>query len=71
MLRRLHLLINSNIPRIHANMESLADSFGHPVHLDGQVRHTFPTPERLAEAGEAALRALVWASGRSTWPGPP
>jgi N-glycosylase/DNA lyase len=49
---------NSNIPRIHANMESLADSFGHPLHLDGQVRHTFPTPERLAEAGEAALRAL-------------
>ena len=26
--------------------------------MDGQVRYTFPTPERLADAGEAALREL-------------
>ena len=49
---------NSNIPRIHANMEALSESFGQPLTLDGQVRYTFPSPERLAGAGESALRAL-------------
>ena len=49
---------NSNIPRIHQNMESLADSFGDPLAMDGQVRHVFPTPAQLGEAGEAELRRL-------------
>ena len=49
---------NSNIPRIHANMEALSESFGQPLALEGHVRHTFPSPEQLAGAGEAALRAL-------------
>ena len=49
---------NSNIPRIHANMEAISQKFGRPVELDGEVRCTFPSPERLAEAGEAALRGL-------------
>ena len=49
---------NSNIPRIHANMEAISDSFGQRLTLDGHVRYTFPEPERLAEAGEARLRAL-------------
>ena len=49
---------NSNIPRIHANMEAMSESFGQPLTLDGCVRHTFPTPGRLAAAGEAALRSL-------------
>ena len=49
---------NSNIPRIHSNLEAISESFGEPVALDGYIRHTFPTPERLATPGEAALRAL-------------
>ena len=49
---------NSNLPRIHANVEALSKQFGRPVALDGHVRHTFPTPEQLAGAGESALRAL-------------
>ena len=49
---------NSNISRIHANLESISERFGNPVALDGHIRYTFPSPERLAEAGEAALREL-------------
>ena len=48
----------SNIPRIHQNMESMADHLGQPLELDGEVRHTFPSAEQLATAGEAALRDL-------------
>ena len=48
----------SNIPRIHQNMEAMADSLGEPLELDGEVRHTFPSAERLASAGEARLREL-------------
>ena len=48
----------SNIPRIHRNMEAMADSLGEPLELAGEVRHTFPTPERLASAGEGLLREL-------------
>ena len=49
---------NSNIPRIHGNMEAMSEAFGEPLYLDGRVRYTFPTPDRLAQAGEAALRGL-------------
>ena len=49
---------NSNLPRIHSNMESMSEHFGEPLTLDGHTRYTFPTPERLAAAGEAALRTL-------------
>ena len=49
---------NSNLPRIHANMETLSEHFGQPLSLDGRTYHSFPTPERLASAGEAALRVL-------------
>ncbi len=48
----------SNIPRIHQNMEAMADSLGESLELDGEVRHTFPSPERLASAGEGFLREL-------------
>ncbi|MCE2500944.1 MAG: DNA-3-methyladenine glycosylase 2 [Dehalococcoidia bacterium] len=48
----------SNIPRIHQNMEAMADSLGEPLELDGEVRHTFPSPEGLASAGEGFLREL-------------
>ena len=48
----------SNIPRIHQNMEAMADRLGSPQELDGEVRHTFPSAERLASAGEGLLREL-------------
>ena len=49
---------NSNIPRIHQNMEAMAAALGEPLELDGEVRHTFPGPARLAAAGEGKLRQL-------------
>ena len=49
---------NSNIPRIHQNMEAMAAALGEPLELDGEVRHTFPGPARLAAAGEGTLRRL-------------
>lgn len=48
----------SNIPRIHQNMEAIADSLGDRVELDGEVRHTFASAEQLASAGEGFLREL-------------
>jgi N-glycosylase/DNA lyase len=49
---------NSNIPRIHQVMEKMSDHYGCPINMDGEVRHAFPTPEQLAEAGEMELRRL-------------
>ena len=49
---------NSNIPRIHQNVEKLAESFGDPIAMDGQMRHAFPTPAQLGEASESELRRL-------------
>ena len=49
---------NSNIPRISWTMNTLSREYGEPLELDGYVHHSFPTPERLAEAGEMSLRAL-------------
>ena len=49
---------NSNIPRIAANMESMADAFGAPLTLNGETRCIFPTPSQLSWGGEAALRQL-------------
>ena len=54
---------NSNIPRIHQNMEALAENFGDRVFINGQSRngqsrHAFPTAAQLGEAGEMELRRL-------------
>ena len=48
----------SNMPRISRTVELLAETFGERVTLNGAARRTFPSPERLAEAGEARLREL-------------
>ena len=48
----------SNIPRISRNLEAVAARYGEPVTLAGQRLNTFPTPERLACAGEGTLRVL-------------
>ena len=49
---------NSNVQRITRNVEDMCRSFGRPISLSGQTRHTYPTPEALAGAGEGALRDL-------------
>ena len=48
----------SNVPRISKTVELLADTFGAPVSFSGVTRHTFPSAEVLAEAGETRLREL-------------
>ena len=49
---------NSNVQRITRNVEDMCRSFGRPISLNGHTRHTHPTPEALAGAGEGALRDL-------------
>ena len=49
---------NSNIPRIARDMETLAESFGEPLTLEEDTRHTFPSTTKLAWAGEQVLRGL-------------
>ena len=49
---------NNNIARIHQLMERMSAEFGSPLTLNGQTRHSFPSPADLAEAGEGELRRL-------------
>lgn len=49
---------NSNVQRITKNVEDLCETFGLSVTLGEHSRHTYPTPESLANAGEQALRDL-------------
>ncbi len=49
---------NSNIRRIHQTLERISDRFGTPIELYGAARCAFPTPARLAAAGEPELRRL-------------
>jgi N-glycosylase/DNA lyase len=49
---------NSNIRQISATMATLARRYGRPLKLGEYVDYSFPAPEKLAEAGEASLRAL-------------
>ncbi len=49
---------NSNIPRIASTIEAIAQRFGEPVEHDDASGHAFPSPQRLMEAGEEALREL-------------
>jgi N-glycosylase/DNA lyase len=46
------------VSRIHDMVSALVREYGEPVDLDGRTYHEFPTPERLAAAGEAELREL-------------
>ena len=45
-----------NLKAIRAAMEALCNAYGEPV--AGTARKAFPTPARIAAAGEPALRAL-------------
>ncbi len=49
---------NSNLARIHANVEDMARSLGTAVSLNGKTRYILPEPEELAAAGESFLRGL-------------
>ena len=49
---------NSNIPRISATMENMAQRLGGRLTYRGRDFFTFPTPEVLVAVGEAGLRAL-------------
>ena len=49
---------NSNIGRISTNVEDISTKFGSLIWANGDVRHTFPTADVLAEAGEQPLRDL-------------
>ena len=49
---------NSNLARIHANVESIAEAYGRRLVVDGHVRFTLPAPWELAEVGERRLRDL-------------
>ena len=49
---------NNNVKRISVNVEDIADRFGRPLALGECRRSAFPSPARLAEAGEESLRAL-------------
>ena len=48
----------SSITHISRNLQSVAEAYGETVSLDGRSFYSFPTPRRLAEAGEEALRGL-------------
>ena len=39
-------------------VEKIAQNLGEKLELDGKVRHTFPTPERVLEAGPECLQAM-------------
>ena len=38
---------NNNVARISKIVEKIAEAFGRQIDLDGEVRHTFPTPPSL------------------------
>ena len=51
---------NNNIPRIKGIISNLCKTYGEPVVDDGSgdVYHTFPTPEKIVEAGEEGMKNL-------------
>ena len=48
----------NSVSRIAAIVEKIAKELGCRVELDGDVRHTFPAPETVLEAGVERLAAL-------------
>ena len=45
-------------PRIAERVERMAQKLGDKVELNGEVRYTFPTPEKVCKRGEGRLEAL-------------
>ena len=50
--------LTSNIARIRNNVEDIAMYFGKTIIFGDSIRHTFPTADKLALAGERQLRQL-------------
>ena len=50
---------NNNVARISKIVEKIAEALGRQVDLDGEVRHTFPTPEMVIKAGVGPLTELT------------
>ena len=48
----------NSIGRIRTLVERIAKALGRPLELDGEVRHAFPTPSTVLEAGVEALEQL-------------
>ena len=48
----------NNVNCISKIVEKVAARLGHPLDLDGEVRHTFPTPDIVLEAGKEPLVEL-------------
>ena len=49
---------NKSVEVIRTSVEKVAEAFGDRIELDGDVRRTFPTVERILEAGEEGLEKL-------------
>lgn len=49
---------NNNVARIREVVEAIAAQLGQPVELDGEVRHTFPSPAAVLEVGEERLAKM-------------
>ena len=48
----------NNVNRTSTIVEKIAERLGRPVELDGEVRHTFPTPEVVLDGGVEPLAEL-------------
>ena len=48
----------NNVNRIGAIVEKVAETLGHEVELDGELRHTFPTPDEVLQVGLKPLEEL-------------
>ena len=55
---------NKKIQDISKTVESIACRIGKPLELNGETRHTFPTPEMVLAAGEGPLKE-VWSGFKS------
>ena len=52
------LSANNNVTRIRTLVQALCKAYGRRFDIDAATLYAFPTPERLADCGEDALRAL-------------
>ena len=49
---------NNRVRRTSSIVESVAETLGHEMTLDGETRHSFPTPLEILAAGEGTLKNL-------------
>ena len=49
---------NNKVEQIGRLVERISERFGTPISLDGETRHSVPTPEQLKQAGASELEAL-------------